>query len=258
MIDLVVVNYRTPFDLERCILSLGDNPPSSSEATLTIVNVCPTDEDRLIANRSFNTEVISVDDNIGYARACNLGAKHGVNPYVGLFNADVEFTPGVVDECVAELNGRTGIVGPRQTNRAGQLTAAGIIGTRERPKHRFWMQDDKGQANDTLVCPTVSGSAFFVRRDVWTELTECEAFQNAVAAEIGMAYPEGAFLTTKHFYEETFCCYHAAEHGYDSMYLGSSHMIHDLHGAGSPDPGVTGESRAQFRAVCDRLSIPHD
>lgn len=271
MIDIVIVNWRTPWDLERALRTLRQNPPST-QFNLTVVNVEPEEADTYAAHENLGwvdpsdgvAMLIPTQDNIGYAQACNLGAEYGDSTrdpgqVIGLFNADVEFTPGVIDECVDALlaNDRWAVVGPRQVNRDGRFTAAGIVGTRERPRHRGWMKKDTGQFSDVVSCPTVAGSAYFIKRHVWDELTFSDRYRDAVA-NAGLPFPRGAFLPTEHFYEETFCSYHAIERGYECVYFGPARMIHNHQGTGAPPSGAVTRSRQAFRQVCDEMGIPHD
>ena len=264
-IDLVVCSYKTPADLDGFLESLRDNKPSIPW-TLTIFNVCPEPEDTRVAmwwrdRMPAATWVLSSAENIGYAGACNRGA-YGSYSHIGLFNADVRITEGSLDALVAYLDADSSraIAGPRQLDERGRFTAAGIFGPREAPKHRGWQEPDSGKYQDNRDdCPTVSGAAFIVKRTVWDELTNCPVFRRASELE-GLGEPQGALLKTQHFYEETFCCYHAIEHGYKCCFLGEVTMIHKWHQA-SPQGSlstITKESQRRFRTVCDHMGIPHD
>lgn len=263
------MNWRTAPDLQAFLDSLTANPPTV-QFTVTVVNVEPTPADELVAEAwvaaaraRWNIHCIhrSFPTNIGYARACNFGASLGTHDVVALFNADVEVTPGSIDECTAALlagaDRNWGILGPRQVDQQNRLVHAGIFGTLDKPTFggRFRARD-RGQASETRDdAVTVSGSAYFVLRHVWEYLTDCQVFK---AIDPGA---EGAFLQTEHYYEETWCSYHAQAHGWKVVYYGPVCMTHKWHRA-SPVGGRAEQmlpaSQAKFRAACDDHGIPRD
>lgn len=259
-IDVVVVNYRTPGDLKEFCDSYQEYKMKDSR--LFICNVDPLFEDEHVANDAFMSPgpvtVENTSQNIGYARATNLMASYGTGDTIAIFNADTVLTRDLLHTCTAALHCESdyGIVGPRQYDERGRITSAGIFGTLVSPKHRGWMEHDTGQYNDwSDQCVTVSGSAYFIKRHVWQELTDCPLYQRVAPDALG------AFLPTEHYYEETWCSYHAQFHGYKVVYFGAVGMMHKWHRA-STLGGVAErhmpKSQEYFRHACDEHGIPHD
>lgn len=255
--DIVVVNYHTPGDLQQFMDSLERYPPSAPW-TVTVVDVESDPRRALVtAWAGGSLRLISDPDNIGYGRACNLGASCGDDEIIALFNADVEITPGSLDACASALAGHDhwAILGPCQIDAHNRLRHAGIFGTPQAPQHRGWNEVNRGQYGDVRDAVTVSGSAFFVKRKVWSELTDCPTFQDVAPGA------DGAFLPTPHYYEETWASYHAREHGHQVVYFGATTLIHKWHRA-SPVGGWAERqipaSRELFRRACDRHGIDHD
>jgi GT2 family glycosyltransferase len=255
--DIVVVNYHTPDDLHQFLESLKAYPPSDPW-TVTIIDVETRFRRELVRNWPGGVlRVLGEPENIGYGRACNLGAVQGDDEIIALFNADVEITPGSLDLCASGLaeHDQWAILGPCQVDSHNRIRHAGIFGTPVAPKHRGWNEVNRGQFCDVREAVTVSGSAFFVKRKVWSELTDCSAFQE-VAPEA-----EGAFLPTPHYYEETWASYHARAHGHQVVYFGEATMIHKWHRASRVGGRVDQQmpvSRAMFRRACDAHGIGHD
>lgn len=255
-IDIVVVNYKTPADLRQFLESLAANRPTVP-ATLTVVDVEAAAYEGGLTGPGIPARWLVTADNIGYARACNMGASAGEHDVIALFNADVEVTAGSIDRCHDALLAEDdwAVLGPRQVDRAGRLRHAGIFGTLAHPSHRGWAEPDVGQYVDVREAVTVSGSAYFCKRAVWGQLTSCPLYQDMAPGA------QGAFLPTAHYYEETFCSYHAQSHGHIVVYLGSVTMTHKWHRA-SPLNGWADQqvaaSRAYFRAACDHHGIEHD
>lgn len=260
--DAVVTNYRTPDDLIRFVNSWVDHGAGSR---LTIVNVAPTSEDtRVATSLSDHTgaRVMEFEDNIGYGRACNAGAQRDEDDRLGtlaFFNADVELTSGAMAACHEALwsNVHWGVLGPRQVDDRGRLVHAGILGTGKSPAHRGWQALDRGQYTDVLDdVPTVSGSAYWIKRRVWDQLTSCPLYRRNVEEATC-----GAFLPTSHYYEETWCSYHARAHGWRCVYFGTTTLVHQWHKASSVGGWAEKQmprSRETFREVCEAHSIECD
>lgn len=254
----MVVNYRTSADV-RAFIDSWDAYRPVVDAELLVVDVAPLDRSAVHDAQRSGVGYESVPENIGYARACNLGASLGTRSVVALFNADVELRPGALQDCYEALTSHDdwGVLGPRQVDGTGRLTAAGIVGSGAAPQHRGWMQPDVGQFQDVVDdVPTVSGAAYFCKRSVWDELTNCPIYQRSAPAAAG------AFLPTKHYYEETYCSYHARIHGHKVVYFGPVTVVHQWHRAspvgGTADEQVMPESKRVFQEACDLHGIEHD
>lgn len=256
-VDLVCVNYRTPYELAQFLASV-DNYPPAGEWTIKVINVDPQPADHETAeswcDQRHNALHAVFHENVGYARACNRGAAMGDLEYVALFNADVRLLESAVDRCVKALddNPEWGVLGPRQVNEHGQLTAAGIIGPPTKPQHRAWLHDDNPDLYGDILddVPMVAGSALFVSRFVWDQLTICADAQRAWPAA------EGAMGLSPLFYEDAWLARHAAAHGYRNVFYGPVKIVHGHHKsvrANNLEHQVLGKMEtalAQFRQAC--------
>ncbi|MGZ4453130.1 MAG: protein kinase domain-containing protein [Nocardioides sp.] len=264
-VDAVVVNYRTPEDLEGFVASLAEHS-DGVDVSLVVANVAPRQGDLEAGERALGLardglaiRHLVFEDNVGYARACNAGLLGGTHDVIGLFNADVRLTADALATLarVVRENPTWGAVGPRQVDQLGRITSGGTLGTNEQPKQRGWRQDDIGQFSDIREdAVAVAGSAYLMRRGVWEELSACRAYRRVAPGA------EGAFLPTRLFYEETFCSYHATAHGYRNVYYGPVQIIHTWHGSidsnDAPATDLFAESREYFRRACDAHGIAHD
>lgn len=273
-VDVVVVNYRTPDDLVRFVDAFAE-VQWEVPATLHICNVDPTAEDIEACEQIARSRIIEVpytysqtNGNLGYAKTCNavansLGERKAARATIAFFNADTVLKPGVLDACHWELqtNPKVAVVGPKQVNTESRITHAGIFGSEAAPVLRGWKEKDAGQYNEFRTdAVSVSGSAYFVKRVAWDELTACTTYQQAVHAFLEVD-ALGAFLPTQHYYEETFCSYHARAHGWQVAYHGGVTMIHEWHQAseiGGPMDKQMSTARDAFRKACAAHSIPHD
>lgn len=253
-LDVVVVEYKTPDLLHDFVYSYAQN--AWDGCTLTVVRVGESSTSTFFKN-VIDHRVIYSPENIGYARACNMGAEKGTNDAILLANADTLLTDGL-RACYEALMERPdwGILGPRQVNEHSQITAGGIFGTERSIGQRGWNDVDMGQYSDVREdAKSVSGSLYFIKRSLWDELTNCQFMQEA--------YPgiEGAFIPTPHYYEETCCSYHARHHGYKVVYFGPVQMKHFWHKS-SPIGGhaerSVATSKTMMRQFLDSHGIDHE
>lgn len=266
-VDLCVVTYNNRPHIERLLETLFNtihevHPVTQDDAWwLHIADNGSTDGTREYldsVSRRFHFDSLVYNNNVGYAEACNQLAAMGNCDNIALLNGDVWFTSqNVVDlDRFLRTHSDVAVVGPKSRNEACQINHAGIDGTNERPYHRSWMKEDVGDVfhRDVVPMVSVSGSAFFVNRSIWNELKDCPIYQSLHPGA-------GAFLPTRHYYEETWFAYHARAHGYNVMYNGEVSIGHTWH-ASSPVGGEADKefqvSRAMFREACDAHGILRD
>lgn len=271
MIDLCIVNYNSTKELKRFLDTLHSDLDGPNGALVKNWNLYITDnnstddfipwirdnEDKYFINRTY------LRQNIGYSAATNMMASKSGGEIIAVLNADVWMSSHdcLKIENIFNENPDIHILGPKQRDEHGRITHAGIVGTNTAPKHRAWRELDTADQlyRDRVECVTVSGSAYFIRREVWNALT-----YNARYREM---YPNaiGAFLPTPHYYEETWCSYFARHLGYNVVYDGSVSIGHSWH-ASSPKPGEGYShadaqfpiSREIFRKACDYIGIERD
>lgn len=212
---------------------------------LTIVNVdpLPEDEDVGLAYALPPFNYLPIPENIGYGKAVNWAVKsYDHRETIAIFNADTKLLPNVASRCHNLLQSDTeyGIVGPRQVNSKGLITHAGFF-----PQERGFRERDWGQYADIRDdATTVSGSAYFIKKSAWQELSSC-----------CMNYNGGAFLPTPMYYEETYCSFHARLHGYKVVYNGEATMIHEW----NKSPDSPNKHQIQLsRQMFDEALATHD
>jgi GT2 family glycosyltransferase len=271
MIDLCIVNYNSTKELKRFLDTLHSDLKSPNGALEKNWNLYITDnnstdnfipwirdnEDSYYINRTY------LRQNIGYSAATNMMASNSNAEIIAVLNADVWMSSSdcMKIENIFKENPDIHILGPKQRDEYGHITHAGIVGTNTAPRHRGWKELDKLDElyRDRVECVTVSGSAYFIRREVWNALTNNPRYRDMYPNAIG------AFLPTPHYYEETWCSYFARHLGYNVVYDGSVSIGHSWH-ASSPKPGEGYShadaqfpiSREIFRKACDYIGIERD
>jgi len=248
-IDIITINYRTP-DLARRNIAAFRQHLSDCEARLTVIDVDPIVP--LTEADDFN--YLIVDNNCGYAKACNLGASMTDAPLIAFLNADARISDNqCLDRCVEFLNAHdeVAVVGPLQVDSTGRVTHGGIFGTFDKRIERGWRSRNAKSLMDDQPALYVSGSALFTKRAVWDEMAGCRIYQEVFPRATG------AFLPTPHFWEDSGYCAHVKAHGYEVWYLGSAQMIHEWHKSSSV--GSQGKKLAEahqmFNEFCDAHGI---
>lgn len=267
MIDLCVVNYNTRPLLQRLLDTLHKDVNQLNKNWKLYISDNDSRDDTVHWIRENDSKYkinrVHLNANIGYSAACNQLAANGDSEIIGLLNADVWITNNDVNaiQKIFDENTDIHILGPKQRDEYGNIRHGGIVGTNTAPRHRGWNEVDREDNlyRDRVNCVTVSGSAYFIRRNVWNAMTNNEKYQEMFPGI------KGAFLPTPHYYEETWCSYFARHLGYNVVYDGSVSIGHSWH-ASSPKPGQ-GYSHADaqfqlsqsiFRKTCDIIGIERD
>lgn len=258
-IDLVVVNYHTYPLIQKFIDSYYENLPATPSRLILIDNESNPAELAKLNLRG--TIVIPSVENLGYARACNLGASIGTSKYLALLNSDTQFINNCcVDRLVEfmEENPKVGVTGPFQYSTAygrPRVTHAGIFGSGDRPRHRGW-RDYNLNYKDVKEALMISGSAMFIRREAWDKIHQDPIFKKHWPNALG-AMPEHDL-----YYEDTAVCYAMPHFGYEVWYVGDqgAEMIHQW--AQTAKPGTNGDkmksSKLLFQSLLDDWGILHD
>lgn len=264
-VDLCVVNFNTYNKLVRLCAELATDDSDPDLYTLLVADNGSIDNSvqMLEASTPQNISKVVFNDNIGYASACNQLAAMGSAPIVGLLNSDVWLNTKKLRHIISafEEYPEIAILGPKQLDERNHITHAGIEGDETTARPRGWKiadpKDRKFKELKEMV--SVSGSAYFVRREIWDELTNCPIYQEVPVVKQNPH--KGAFLPTPHYYEETFCSYHARAHGYKVFYDGRvsiGHSWHASHAQGSKYDRMMTISKKLFQAACDSHGIPHN
>ncbi len=121
VLTIVIVSYNTRVDLERCLESLRQHPPSMPHEVIVVDNAS-SDGSADAAERFAGVRVIRHDRNAGFSVANNLGIRASESDLVLLLNSDTIAPPGAIDRLVTRLqrSPEVAVVGPRLVNGSGQ------------------------------------------------------------------------------------------------------------------------------------------
>ena len=176
-LSIVIVSYNARADLERCLASLAEHPPSASHEIIVVDNASA---DRSAdAARGHGAHVIETGANLGFGRANNVGIRASRGMNVLLLNSDTLVRTNTIDRLLGVLAERPDIavVGPRLVDREGraELSFGRMIGplTEWRQKRLVAGNDRRDPAISATVdrmtrqeqiVDWVSGACLLVRR----------------------------------------------------------------------------------------------
>jgi hypothetical protein len=247
-VDIIVVNWNSGNQLKNCLMSIQKHWTDSIARVVVVDNASSDGSADGIAERFavLPVEVISNDQNLGFARACNQGARAGSAPYLLFLNPDAEIFDQSISHPLqymeAEGNADVGICGVQLVDKSGAVArtcarfptpgrlTAQALGLNKIPglKHTgMHMKDwDHGQ---TAEVDHVIGAFFLIRRKLFEALGGFD--------ELFFVYLEDIDLS-----------FRARAIGYKSVYLADAQAYH----AGG---GTSGQVKAMrlFYSLRSRL-----
>lgn len=113
-LSIIIVSYNSQDFIERCINSLLKNIAKDTE--VIIVDNASTDNTLHLLEKSTDSiKLIKSEKNLGFAKACNLGANNSSGKYLFFLNPDTEVQSPIFDELINfyESQENIGIVAPK-------------------------------------------------------------------------------------------------------------------------------------------------
>ncbi|OGD34717.1 hypothetical protein A2988_04440 [Candidatus Azambacteria bacterium RIFCSPLOWO2_01_FULL_46_25] len=241
MLSVIVVHYKNPDALARCLASLEMTIHETPYELIVVESMSTGTTEAMLAERFPKARRISFEENTGYAKAVNAGIASAKGTYLLILNYDVIASDGAVDALmrdflVLERTRRAGMAGPRQTHRDGTFqptafrfytpltivyrrTFLGALPMGRRALGRFFL-DDKNIERAAAPMPVdwLMGSVLLVSR-------------KAVEAVGGM--DERFFM----YFEDVDWARRFWENGLGVFYVPGAHFEH-AHGKGSGKKGI--------------------
>jgi hypothetical protein len=121
-LTIVVVNHNTRSDLNRCIRSLHEAPPSTPHGIVVVDNASSDGSADHIRATWPDVEVIEMARNVGFAAGNNRGIQSTTGDLLLLLNSDTVVPAGAVDLLVdgLRMHPDTAAIGPRIVDGEGR------------------------------------------------------------------------------------------------------------------------------------------
>jgi GT2 family glycosyltransferase len=214
LVLVIIINWNLKDDTVTCLESVDKTGYPCQ--IIVVDNGSQDDSVEHITRRFPHVKMLALPRNTGFAAACNLALREGLNehtPYVLLLNNDTVVHPDFFTELVhaAEAHPQAGILGPKVYSAVepSQLWHAGA-------RRRRWVlaavdlgrnQRDNGQFERIRQVDYIFGCSMFIRRQVFEQ--------------IGVLDP-GYFL----YLEDMDFCLRAQAAGYHLLFVPQAKMWH--------------------------------
>lgn len=225
-VDIVIVTWNCADVLAPCLQALAEC--ERIQAHVYLVDNASTDGVDDVVNRysdALDLTFIPLDENVGFARASNIGSLAGSADYVLMLNPDTEVSPTCIIQCVDVLTNRpdVGVVGPCIRFPSGQVQpecARGLptlwsMFCESLYLHMLFRRSrifnpiglGPWDRRESRSVPCILGAFMVLGRPLWEELG---------------GFSEDVFM----YYEDIDLCARIREHGYLVWYLGEAEMTH--------------------------------
>ena len=237
-LSFVLVNYKVGKQLVECVQSLHALE-SELACEFVVVDNSPAEASFLLADAGVrNLRVISNAQNLGYAAACNLGARVSGAPYIWFLNPDARYRNGSVPRLVEWLdrNSSVALAGPRVLNPDGtrQFSCRSFPTWTTAFAHRYSVL--------TKMFPSNPFSQSYLRTNLDGKPTEvdwasgcCLLVRKSVFEEVG-GFDEGYFL----FFEDVDLAHRVKQRGGQCIYYPAVEFTHTIGSSRAylPDRGI--------------------
>jgi len=177
--SIVIPVFNQRGFLERCITTLRENTPEGCYEIIAVDNHS-TDGAREFLQQCEEVRLIANPENLGFAKACNQGARAARYEMVLFLNSDVEVRSGWLEPLVLTLlrDPDVGVVGSKLLYPDGRIQHAGVIivddrqeGQPLKPWHVYYRLSGSFEpANEPRVYPAVTGACLLTRKNLFEEL----------------------------------------------------------------------------------------
>lgn len=121
-LSIVIVSFNTKTDLENCLISVVQHPPTCTHEVIVVDNAS-TDGSAAAAGQFNGVRVIRNAANVGFAAANNVGIRASTGELLLLLNSDTLVPPGAIDGMIARLRAApdVAVLGPRLVDGRGRV-----------------------------------------------------------------------------------------------------------------------------------------
>jgi GT2 family glycosyltransferase len=122
MLDIIIVSFNARADLERCLGSLHEAPPTTPHTIVVVDNASTDGSPDAVRRLRPDARLLPLGENVGFSRANNLGIRTTSGELVLLLNSDTIVPPGAIDGLVEGLREtpEAAVAGPRLVDGDGR------------------------------------------------------------------------------------------------------------------------------------------
>ncbi|MCW3069640.1 MAG: putative glycosyltransferase [Solirubrobacterales bacterium] len=123
LVSIVIVTHNNEDLVTRCLDAVVESSSTHCSQIIVVDNASTDGTIEVVEQGGWPVDVISLNENVGFARAVNHAWKRAEGRYVALINSDAFPDAGCIDELVSALEqrSRAGIVGAKLRYPSGRL-----------------------------------------------------------------------------------------------------------------------------------------
>ena len=222
-ISVIIVNWNAGSQLRACVDSIIEHGSNLVSKIIVVDNGSSDGSDKSVEDLS-EVLLIRAGKNLGFGKACNLGARHAESEYLLFLNPDAMLYEGALASpfffMANENNRNIGICGIQLVDKSGKVErtcmrfpslgrfAAQILGFDKTPMlKKVGMHMKEWDHMQSKSVDLVLGAFFMVRRNMFESLG---------------GFDERFFV----YFEETDFSLRARKTGYNSVYLADTQAYH--------------------------------
>jgi GT2 family glycosyltransferase len=175
-ISVLIVNFRSDIVLEKCLASVFDLM-KKIDFEVIVVNNDKKETLEKIRTKFTCVRIIEKNENLGFARAVNIGAKAAVGEILFVLNPDTVLLLPKTEEILLEFEReeKVGVLGVKTLDQSGKVQAwiAGV-------EKNFWdlLKNNLGmpesrkkwESSEKIETDWVAATAVFVRKNLFERL----------------------------------------------------------------------------------------
>ena len=234
MVSLVIVSWNATKYLEECLASIDAARYPWPIEVIVVDNASSDDSADMVRRRFPHVTLIQNADNLGFAKANNIGIRRARGKYVALVNSDVH----VLDDCLQQLvryldaHRECGMIGPKLIGGDGEQQNS------HRGFPRLWNMLCRAVALDRLFPTTPLFSGYMLNSKALREATPVEILSGCFLVVTRTALDEVGLLDEAFFIygEDMDWCKRFCRAGRQVVFLPSAQSIHYGGGSSSNAP----------------------
>jgi GT2 family glycosyltransferase len=246
-LSIIIVNWNSAHYLRECLKSIYGRTAGISFEVVVIDNASFDGCGEMLAREFPGVRFIQSDENLGFARANNLGFERSAARNVLFLNPDTEVIGPALARLVSVLDAdpRTGIVGPKLLNSDGSIQTSCV--------QRFPTVLNQLLDADFLRAKFPS-AALWGMRPLWADSSrpaDVEVIPGACLMVKRDAFRRAGMFSPRYFMyaEDVDLCYQVKKLDCKICYVGDAVVVH--HGGGSS----SAKPESQFSTVMQRESM---
>jgi GT2 family glycosyltransferase len=190
---------------ERCLDLLLADLPGDCEA-IVVDDASSDATPELLRSYGEQIRVVSLADNVGFARACNAGAELAAGASLVFLNNDTEPQPGWIAALLAYARRCPGadVVGAKLVFPTGAVQHAGIVIGQDGYPHNLYagLSAESPEVNRSRRLQAVTGACMLVRRDAFEALEGFDAGYENSLEDVDLCLRAGAAGGEVHYCHE--------------------------------------------------------